>query len=642
MQISQSSSDHGRLLRAGDLVIVRRARWRVVGVRAYEACQVVTLSGLSAPIAGIERRLLTPFDTVRRIQRSPGVRLVRRARWRRAFRGLVAADRPPGALRTARLARIELMPHQLEPSLAILRGAGVRLLLADDVGLGKTIQAGLVVAELRARAAADRVLIVAPAGLREQWAGELSERFAIDACAVDARVLRRRLATLPLGVNPWSTLAVAIASVDYVKRAEVLPLVAACTWDVLIVDEAHGVAAESDRREAVHALATRASYVLLLTATPHNGDRRAFEALCALGALDAPGDPPLVVFRRTRADVGIGATRRVHTIGVGQSAAERRLHLLLGRYSDAVRAERGEAARHDACLALSVLHKRTFSSAWSLARSVERRLSALASADATADAEQLALPLGDPQGELVAADEAPSWPTELTLLNHRREQQLLSALVSSAAAASRRESKIAALCRLLRRAGESAVVFTEYRDTLMHVRERLALDASLGTTLLILHGGLGREERAAVLEEFERGPRRILLATDAAAEGLNLHRRCRLVVNLELPWNPMRLEQRIGRVDRIGQRRTVHAFHLIARGTGEARILARLRARVAAAKAELGAPDPLGDDEEQTVARLVVAGEPHDDDGDGGPEGRGRSRSESPRAGTRVDAGGRR
>ena len=176
MQISPSSHN-GHQVRAGDLVIVRRARWRVVDVRTYDACQVVTLSGLAAPIAGVERRLLTPFDTLRRVERSPGVRVVRRRRWRRAFRSLVASEHGPGSLRAAHRARIELMPYQLEPALALVRGAGMRLLLADDVGLGKTIQAGLVIAELRARGAADRVLILTPAGLREQWARELSERF---------------------------------------------------------------------------------------------------------------------------------------------------------------------------------------------------------------------------------------------------------------------------------------------------------------------------------------------------------------------------------------------------------------------------------------------------------------------------------
>ena len=609
MQISQPPTSRERPgVRAGDLVVVRRARWRVVDVRAYEDCQVVTLHAPSPRGPGLERRVLTPFETLLRLEHRQRARFVRNVRWRRACRALVAADAPPGSLRAASVARIELMPHQLEPALAVVRGRGSRLLLADEVGLGKTIQAGLIVSELLARNAIDRVLVLTPAGLREQWAQELSQRFAIDAAAVDGRVLRRLATTLPIGVNPWSTLAAAIASVDYVKRPEVLPAVTACRWDIVVVDEAHGVAGDSDRHAAVHTLASRAAYVLLLTATPHSGDRRTFEALCELGAVDSPDDPPLLVFRRTRQDVGTGTTRRVHTVQVRQSADELRMHALLARYSDAVRDERGEDGRRDVCLALSVLHKRALSSAWSLAQSVERRLSALAPSSAV-DGDQLALPLGDPHGELVAADEPPSWPPDLRLSDPQRERRMLTALAAISRTASLHESKMAALCRLLRRAHESAVVFTEYRDTLVHLRHRLTGHAGIPTALVILHGGLTREERAAALDGFGRAPRTLLLATDAAAEGLNLHRGCRLVVNLELPWNPMRIEQRIGRVDRIGQPRTVHAFHLIARGTGETRILSRLRARVAAAKADLGAPDPFGDDAERAIARLVVAGD---------------------------------
>jgi SNF2 family DNA or RNA helicase len=609
MQISQPPASHERpSVRAGDLVMVRRARWRVIDVRAYEAGQVVTLHALDPPHPGLERRVLTPFDSVLRLERRDRARFVRNVRWRRACRALVAADAPPGSLRAAGVARIELMPYQLEPALAVVRGRGSRLLLADEVGLGKTIQAGLVVSELLVRRAIDRVLVLTPAGLREQWARELSERFAIDAAAVDGRSLRRLATTLPVGANPWSTLAAAIASVDYVKRPEVLPAVAACPWDIVIVDEAHGVAGDSDRHAAVHALASRASYVLLLTATPHSGDTLAFEALCELGAVDSPGDRPLLAFRRTRRDVGSGTTRRVHTVRVRQSADERRMHGALARYSDAVRDERRDLGRRDVCLALSVLHKRALSSAWSLAQSVERRLSALALSN-DAEGDQLSLPLGDPLGELVAADEPPPWPPDLRLSDPQREVRMLTALAAIARTASRHESKMAALCRLLRRARESAVVFTEYRDTLVHLRQRLAAHAGISAALVMLHGGLSREERAASLDEFARVPRTLLLATDAAAEGLNLHRRCRLVVNLELPWNPMRLEQRIGRVDRIGQTRTVHAFHLIAWGSGETRLLARLRARIAAARADLGAPDPFGDDAERAIARLVVAGD---------------------------------
>jgi SNF2 family DNA or RNA helicase len=609
MQISQPpSSRERRGVRAGDLVVVRRARWRVVDVRAYEDCQVVRLHALSPPLVGLERRVVTPFETLHRLERPQRARFVRNARWRRACRALLAADAPPGSLRAASVACIDLMPHQLEPALAVIRGRGSRLLLADEVGLGKTIQAGLVVSELLARNAIDRVLVLTPAGLREQWEQELSQRFAIAAAAVDGRMLRTLSTKLPIGVNPWSTLPTAVASIDYVKRPEVLPAVAACPWDIVVVDEAHGVAGDSDRHAAVHALASRASYVLLLTATPHSGDRRAFEALCELGAADSPEDSPLLAFRRTRHDVGTGTIRRVHIVRVRQSPDELRMHALLARYSDAVRSERGKDGRRDVCLALSVLHKRALSSAWSLAQSVERRLSSLAPSNAAPE-DQLSLPLGDPHGELAAADEPPSWPPDLRLSDPQRERRMLTALAAIARTASLRESKVAALGRLLRRARESAVVFTEYRDTLVHLRQRLSGRAGIPAAPVILHGGLTREERAASLDEFGHARGALLLATDAAAEGLNLHRGCRLVVNLELPWNPMRLEQRIGRVDRIGQGRTVHAFHLIAGGTGETRILSRLRARVAAAKADLGAPDPFGDDEERAIARLVVAGD---------------------------------
>ena len=224
---------------------------------------------------------------------------MRPTRWRRACRELLSNQFSEGQLCAAGRARIELLPHQLEPAIALARGDGCRVLLADEVGLGKTIQAGLAIAELRTRGAADRVLIITPAGLREQWAGELSERFNLQADVVDFRAVARRMAALPYGVNPWTTWPIAIVSVDYVKRADVLPAVAACAWDVIVVDEAHGLAGDSDRHEAVAALAARAPYVVLLTATPHNGDVRAFRSLCAIG-----GEP------RTAAGVSPDAARR--------------------------------------------------------------------------------------------------------------------------------------------------------------------------------------------------------------------------------------------------------------------------------------------------------------------------------------------
>jgi len=580
-------------------VRVRGARWRVLDIRAYDDCQLVTLAGVTPPYVGIERRVLTPFDTVDPVDVRAHPRLVRPPQWRRACRGFLAANRPPGGLQSAVHARIDLLPHQLEPALAILRGIGSRVLLADEVGLGKTIQAGLVCAELLARGAIDRILVLTPAGLRDQWTQELAARFSIAATIVDAPGLRRLTATLPVGLNPWSTLSIAIVSIDYVKRPEVLPAALSCLWDLVIVDEAHGVGGDSDRHAAVSALASHAAYVLLLTATPHSGDRRAFASLCGVGSLD---EDPLLVFRRSRADVKIGVPRRVHISHVRPSPDELRMHRSLADYSAAVRADRGEM--HDAAwLALSVLHKRALSSAWSLAQSIDRRLAVLAEAGAAPSEAQLTLPLGDPDGDLTAADEAPPWPADLSLGNPDDERRLLRKLIGHARAAATHETKISALVRLLRRARQSAVVFTEYRDTLLHISQAIDLP------IVILHGGLTSRERAAALTQFAGTPRMVLLATDAAGEGLNLHHHCRLVINVELPWNPMRLEQRIGRVDRIGQQRTVHAFHLIAAATSEPRILRRLKMRIAAARADIGAPDPVGIDEELSVARLVINGE---------------------------------
>jgi hypothetical protein len=266
------------------------------------------------------------------------------------------------------------------------------------------------------------------------------------------------------------------------------------------------------------------------------------------------------------------------------STEERQALSALRRYGAAVLGENPSAA-----IALSVLDKRAFSSPWSLAQSVDRRLAVLDATGSSADEAQMALPLGDPDGDCLVEDAPPAWPSDLELRDRQRDRRLLRAVLEASRAAVGRERKIASLRRLLRRTEEPAIVFTEYRDTLVHLQRALG-----GVPTVVIHGGMTQPERAAAITAFERGRRAVLLATDAAGEGLNLQRHCRLVVNLELPWNPVRLEQRIGRVDRIGQTRTVHAVHLVAAGTGELRILERLHARVARAQAAIGAADPVG------------------------------------------------
>ena len=574
-----------QIFHSGEMVRARGDRWYVRETRAFAGCQLITMAGASESNHGVDRGLLVPFDSIDRVPASSieRPRRVGRRRWRRALRTALSRGLP-GQLHAVASADIDLLPHQLTPALAAIEGKGCRFLLADDVGLGKTIQASAIVAELRARGAADRVLILTPPGLREQWAAELSERFHLHVSVVDFRAVRERLAALRSHVNPWATWATAIASVDYVKRPEVLRDVVAIPWDVVVVDEAHRVANEGDRHDSVAAVASHAGCVVLLTATPHNGDRRAFESLCELGS---HGDP-LLIFRRTRQALSTPVDRRVHRLLVRSSREERHLHACLSQFERAVRAERGDGNR-EAWIALAVLRKRAFSSAHALHLSTTRRLETLTPSDALAT--QLLLPLHD-QGELDTADEPPPWQAVLALRDAAEERRLLTAIASAAAAAAAQEPKLSAIRRLLKRIDEPLIVFTEYRDTLAHVARTIPEPAA------ILHGGLSRPDRAAALDAFATGRRRVLLATDAAGEGLNLHHVCRVVINLELPWNPMRLEQRIGRVDRIGQRRTVHVFHLIASGTGEERLLAELRDRIRQAQAEINAPNPFGDDED--------------------------------------------
>jgi hypothetical protein len=213
-------------------------------------------------------------------------------------------------------------------------------------------------------------------------------------------------------------------------------------------------------------------------------------------------------------------------------------------------------------------------------------------------APQLALPFAgwaDDDGEPELELSAPA------LGNRAQELDLLRSLHGLAAACSS-ESKVDALLRLLRRIPEPAIVFTQYRDTLQ------ALAAALGPDLPQLHGGLSLRERQAAARRFTHGDAPLLLATDAASEGLNLHQRCRLVVNLELPWTPLRLEQRVGRVDRLGQERRVHAVHLVAADTEEEDIAAGLRDRSQRVEDALGDPcNRLDDTANAECTRIELA-----------------------------------
>jgi superfamily II DNA or RNA helicase len=559
----------------GSRVKARGDEWTTVRCAAYDGCESVLLEGAGAANLGHARVLLRPFDRIEPIPREERLTAATRREWLRHVAGAVLAAHPSGGLRMAARASVDLLPFQLEPALAMLRHARLRLVLADEVGLGKTIQAGLILGELAVTVHECRALILAPAGLREQWRSELESRFALHTILADTTWLLAADRSLPAGLNPWSLPGLYVASIDLIKRAEVLRALEDVTWDLVVIDEAHGVSAGTDRLAAARAVTNRSRRVLLLTATPPFADPEHMQALCGLGR--APTEEPITLFRRTRASIGLASGRRSRLLAVRPTRGERAMHRALERYTTTLWREAGARGDDRARLVAVILRKRALSSAAALASTVRRRLELLA-VHAPLDAEQLLLPLRDEDPlDDVAVDTELGSPG---LTDAALERELLEAVADRADRAAAAESKMRTLVRLLRRVRQPAIVFTEYRDTLARIAA--ALPSSL--PCLVLHGGLSPHERDAVQRQFNASPS-LLLATDAASEGLNLHHRCRLVVHFELPWNPARLEQRTGRVDRIGQARTVHEILLVSRDTAERTVLSPLVRRLRAAGA---------------------------------------------------------
>ena len=557
----------------GVRVRAREDEWTVLSVASHDGCESLRLQGSGVANPGVTRTLLRPFDRVDAVRAGSRVRAVSRRAWTSRVAGAVLASHPFGGLRAAAGATFDLLPYQLEPALAMLRHGHLRLLIADEVGLGKTVQAGIVVNELAATVDGFRALIVTPAGVREQWRRELAARFALESTLADTRWLLASGRSLPRDINPWSLPGVFVTSLDLVKRPEVRRALDDVTWDVVVVDEAHGAGPGTARLAAAHALTTRGRRVVLLTATPPDGDPDHQAALCGLG--HAPGERPVVIFRRSRAAAGATVRRRSVLLPVGLSRDERAMHRALERYASVVWRDARRRSDPRAALAAVILRKRALSSAAALAGSARRRMELLTSSGAPAP-RQLTLGLRD---EDPLDDGVPDEAIGAAgLADAGVEGDHLEAIADVAERAAARESKLRALRRLLRRIREPVIVFTEYRDTLARI------DTSLPSSLprLTLHGGLTPRERDRVQRAFCDGGT-VLLATDAASEGLNLHHRCRVVIHFELPWTLTRLEQRTGRVDRLGQQRRVHEIVLVASDTAEQFVLGPLMRRVRAA-----------------------------------------------------------
>jgi superfamily II DNA or RNA helicase len=562
------------------------------------------------------------------------------------------------ALQAPFRAGIQIEDYQLEPVTRAIRSPRANLLVADDVGLGKTIEAGLVAQELVLRHRARRIVIVCPADLTEKWQREMAEKFGMDFTIVDSTALKELRRSHGVRANPWRVWPRTIVSLPWLRgdRAqrllrEVLPPGGVPeyprTFGLLILDEAHHCApsakgkyaVDSQQTKAMRQLAPHFEHRLFLSATPHNGYHNSFESLLEL--LDpqrfARGVRPRqelldeVMVRRIKADIRNPdgtprfAERQAEALEVAYSDDEREAHRLLAAYTDARRKRiRGAAAGQATDMIALLLKKRLFSSPTAFAvtlgvhedtlarRATEEAewededdlppwlVEARLRADEDRSDEEREEAEQDLLGQAVRLQKRPS-PEELSVLRQMRQWADTHANRPDAKA----ERLIAWLEKTCRPDGrwndERVVVFTEYRDTQKALKAWLDARGLGGDALRLLHGGMDDKVREHLKDAFQappdRDPVRVLIATDSASEGIDLQLHCHRIVNYDIPFNPNRLEQRIGRVDRYGQKHHVEVKHFVGTGWEDANagsyerdleFLSRVAIKVATIREDLG------------------------------------------------------
>ena len=525
------------------------------------------------------------------------------------------------------ISRVDPLPHQLEAVYDYMLKLGrVRFLLADDAGAGKTIMAGLLIRELELRGLVERILIVCPANLTFQWQRELKEKFGATFQVIKGHDIREQF-----GINQWLEQHRIITSLDLAKREDILPGLRQVRWDLVIVDEAHRMSAADESHKSLRyklgeLLRDTTDHLLLLTATPHKGDPQNFSLFLQLLDADAYADVKSIreamnrrrapfYLRRTKEAMiyfperqpdGTWAakpifTRRIpHTVTFQIDGDEFALYQevtqFIKRESRRAAEESNDPRARAIGFLMSLYQRRLASSAYAVRCSLEKRARRLE--EALKRAHELAreappdLPDVD---ELEEMDEAERERVEqmieaVTLAKNneqvRREVEELRQLAQKAQAieASGKEAKLAKLNALLRERGffdnpdQRLLIFTEFKDTLDYLVAQLK---AWGFRVGFIHGGMkigSRNEpgtRLYVEQQFREGAIQVLVATEAAGEGINLQV-CNILFNYDIPWNPNRLEQRMGRIHRYGQRKDCLIFNFVAANTIEGRVLEQL------------------------------------------------------------------
>lgn len=525
------------------------------------------------------------------------------------------------------VSNIQPLPHQLEAVYGeFLTQPRLRFLLADDAGAGKTIMAGLYMKELELRKVGDRILVVSPANLRPQWTRELEERFQLQFQQFGSSHFESVLSG-----NPWDQYDRIIVSRDFLKQDHILEAFEAADreWDLAVIDEAHGLTVHTDGRgfikdrsqryKAGEVVAREAHRLLLMTATPHSGKNESLWGLLRLLDQDVYGDRcpdhlevPDRLYRKVPKEKmkdmsgnDLFKDRHPHTLDYDLEGPEKRLYDAVTDFvQNKLRDIRSDRSRSAAGFALTTMQRRLASSVRAIRRTLERRLERIERG--LEDPEEYLRTrqafrddVGFDEEEFEELPEAERWRREeralaewlpMTVEEFRAERDALIPLLDHARETEETstERKLTELLDVVHSEGlrddrrEKLLIFTEHKDTLDFLVEELSPDFEVAT----IHGGLKLRDRIAQEKHF-RERAQILVATEAAGEGINLQF-CHLMVNYDIPWNPNRLEQRMGRIHRIGQTRDVHIFNLVAANTREGRVLRTLLRKLEAMKVVLG------------------------------------------------------
>jgi superfamily II DNA or RNA helicase len=520
----------------------------------------------------------------------------------------------------ASTSKIDVVPHQVGAVARMVSIPTPRFLLADDVGLGKTIEAGMVLEELKERGVIRKVLLIVPAALARQWKREMEEKFGAHYVIVDSEYVRTKRKE---GIaNPFEAVDNAIISMDYAKKEHIKDLICKVPWDIVIIDEAHKLSVhtkgasieKTDRYRLGEDLAPRTKSLILLTATPHNGDDQDFtHRLMLLNPyLATSGSLDDLMIRRLKEDVyrfewkdgrlvekPIFPERKSETIQVSLSSEEKDFYEDLTEYIKAsfkaARERLGEDARFQSVvLALMILQRRAASSFHAAGISLQNRINRIKERAVTPEEAQELLDQLREAEEEGDEDKVEELRTRLegvsiyTGEELQQEKKELEKLRDRAKLLEVEDSKAKRLLKVLEtvKRGDpegKVLIFTEYRDTLEYLQGILI---GAGYTVASIHGGMDYDTRVEQEAKFNTDAD-FMVATDAAGEGLNLQF-SNIVINYELPWNPNRLEQRIGRVHRYGQSKNVFVYNFLAADTIEERVWNKVLEKLETIRNKLG------------------------------------------------------